>query len=102
MATKKYPTDEWKIIRFQRSENKKKKYDVILSNIETGERIKMSFGAIRDNGIPYDQFKDNTPLGLYTKFDHGDKKRLKNYYARHGRIDSRYWSPDLLSKLFLW
>jgi hypothetical protein len=40
------------------------------------------FGAIQ-NGIPMDQYKDSTGLGLYTKYDHLDPKRRKLYRARH-------------------
>lgn len=46
----------------------------------------------------YGQYKDK--LGNYKELDHGDNKRKKNYYSRHGKaIDkntAKYWSHKIL------
>lgn len=65
----------------------------------------MSFGAIKKENnsyIPYSQYRDDTPLKLYTEYDHKDKERRKNYYKRHGEADPDYWTPKLLSGIYLW
>lgn len=67
------------------------------------------FGAIVD-GKPMEQFKDSTGLGLYSKYDHGDKNRRASYQARHKAIklkDGSYAyknknSPSYYSMMFLW
>ena len=64
---------------FKKSTRANKKYMVEYK----GKKI--HFGAIV-NGTPMDQFKDSTGLGLYSKYDHGDKKRRASYRARHKAI----------------
>jgi len=59
----------------------------------------VSFGALKKNGEPYDQFHDR--IGAYEKYDHLDKKRRANYYKRHKKNYPRY-SADWFSKEFLW
>ena len=73
------------------SSAKNKKYSVyVLKNNKT--RL-IHFGDNR-----YQQFKDK--LGHYKKLDHGDPKRKKNYYARHGQTNdknsAKYWSHKIL------
>jgi len=41
----------------------------------------------------YDQYKDQTPLKLYKKFDHLDKNRRNNYRARHSKILDKNGKP---------
>ena len=65
---------------FKKSTRKGKKYMV---KVPSGKWI--HFGAIV-NMIPMEQFKDSTGLGLYSKYDHGDKKRRASYRARHKAI----------------
>jgi len=60
---------------FKKSTRKDKKYMVKVGNKW------IHFGAIV-NGKPMEQFKDSTGLGLYSKYDHGDKERRKRYLAR--------------------
>ena len=64
---------------FKKSTRKDKKYMVKVSDKW------IHFGAIV-NGKPMEQFKDSTGLGLYSKYDHGDKKRRNAYRARHKAI----------------
>lgn len=80
---------------FKRSTSKLKKYDVYNSQ---GKKI-CSFGAIKPNGTPYEQFKDK--IGLYSSYDHNDNKRRVNYYKRHNKTYNKE-SADWFSKNYLW
>lgn len=82
-----------KLLRIEKSPAKNKKYradveidGVIYKNID--------FGDVR-----HEQYRDSTPLKLYSHLDHGDKKRLKAYHDRH-----RYNNgpAGLLAKRYLW
>jgi len=57
--------------------NKLKKYDVYDKNY----KYITSFGAIRPNGIPYEQYYDK--LGYYKDYNHNDKQRRDRYRKRH-------------------
>ena len=58
----------------------------------------------------FQQFKDSTGLGLYSKYDHGDKERRKRYLARAKGIKDKQgnltWkdkeSSNYYSIRFLW
>lgn len=78
------------------SHNKKKKYDAVFDD---GHIV--SFGAIRPDGTPYEQYKDSTPLKKFSKYDHYDLKRRELYYKRH-KINYPKFSADWFSKTFLW
>jgi hypothetical protein len=88
---------------FKKSTRKDKKYMVRYNN------KLIHFGAIK-NGIPMDQYKDSTGLGLYSKYDHNDEKRRDNYRARHSKIKIKDGSyayknkdqPSYWSWHFLW
>lgn len=54
------------------------------------------FGA-----LGYEQYRDSSPLKLYSSDDHLDTKRRDNYYSRHKK-DYPPFSPDYLSKKYLW
>jgi hypothetical protein len=90
-----------KLIEFRKSHLKNKKYDAILYNTKTKRKNIIPFGAIKSNGTPYEQYKDGTGLGLYTKYDHLDKKRREKYRKRHGTNPKRY-SPGYFSLKYLW
>ena len=49
----------------------------------------------------YPQYKDKTGLKLYSHLDHGDEKRKKQYYARHGKEAEKY-SAKYFSHKYLW
>lgn len=87
-----------RLLRFEKSRNKSKKYDAILLTPE-GKEKRVSFGA-----IGYQQYKDSTPLKLYSHLDHGDLKRRDAYRARHGKeyIKAQKYSPSWLSWTYLW
>jgi hypothetical protein len=80
---------------FKKSTRKHKKYDVY--KIINGEwRYLVSFGDNR-----YQQYKDKTPLKLYSSKDHNDKERRKRYYQRHGK-NPVFESAKYFSHKYLW
>ena len=91
-------------MKFEKSTRKNKKYMVTTPS---GKIV--HFGAIR-NGIPMEQYKDSTGLGLYSEYDHGDIKRRQNYRTRHKGILLKNGKPAYLDKeqpsfysyFFLW
>jgi len=101
----KYSKKEYKFERFEKSDKKDKKYIAILKNKETGKEVKIYFGGIRPNGIPYEQFRDTTGLGLYSKYDHNDKNRRRLYRNRHSKEKKTFkdfFTPSYYSWFFLW
>lgn len=75
-----------------------KKYKVTL--YRNGQRWKSeTFGDKR-----YQQYADQTPLGLYTDLNHYDQKRRDNYRARHGAqgYQNNPYSASWFSWHFLW
>ena len=78
---------------FKGTGNKKYKVEIYVG----GKKIKTTqFGDKR-----YSQYKDKTPLKLYSDKDHGDLKRRKRYYDRHGK-DAVKYSPKYFSHKYLW
>ena len=71
----------------------KKKYWVYVKADNKRGYKKIGFGH-KD----YGQFKDK--LGGYKSLDHGDPKRKKAYYSRHGKATSKdtakWWSHKVL------
>ena len=97
------------IIKFEKGKQKKK-YKAYLKNKQTKKVRTLSFGH-KD----YQQYKDRTTLKLYEHLNHGDLKRLRNYYSRHSGVKTRkagiikekkknndYYTPKLLSHIYLW
>ena len=96
-----------KIITFERGPYPKK-YTAHIKNKITKRVRKLHFGDQN-----YQQFKDRTPLKLYKRKNHGEKKRMERYYTRHSATKTRknginkekktgYYTPKLLSHLYLW
>lgn len=98
-----------KILFFQKGPFPKK-YTVTIQNKKNKSKRILHFGDKR-----YEQYKDRTNLGIYTKKNHGNKKRQENYYNRHSGIKNRkkaihkeklksrgYYTPKLLSHIYLW
>lgn len=79
-----------------KSSNRNKKYDAILKS-----GTKVSFGAIKSNGEPYQQFRDSTPNEIYSAFNHYDVDRMARYLKRHKKDYPKY-SADWFSKKYLW
>lgn len=73
---------DFTVISITKSKNKLKKYDAIIE-YRNGIRKKVSFGAIKKDGTPYEQYRDMTPLRLYSDYDHNDRERKQRYLARH-------------------
>lgn len=97
------------ITRFERGP-RFKKYTAFVKNNTTGKTRKIHFGDNR-----YEQFKDRTPLGLYSTRNHSQKKRQENYYNRHSGVKNRkkaiekeikkskgLYNPKILSHIYLW
>lgn len=100
-----------KIINFKRSTNPDKKYIAYIKNLNTNKIRILHFGA-----SAYEQYKDRTPLKLFSHKNHNDKRRQMNYYSRHSNgITNRkkaiqyeinksngYYNPKILSHIYLW
>ena len=100
-----------RIIKFEKSSNPDKKYMAIIEDINTKKTRIIHFGA-----SDYEQYKDRTPLKLYSKKNHGNKSRQMNYYSRHSHgISNRkkaieyeikksdgYYNAKILSHIYLW
>ena len=99
-----------RIIRFEKSKTKGKKYTAYIQDLETRKIRKLNFGA-----IGYQQYKDKTPLHLYTAKNHNDRRRMQNYFNRHSGTRNRkkaiekeitkshgYYNAKILSHKYLW
>lgn len=101
----KYLKKDYEFIEFVKSEKPLKKYKAILRNKKTKKEVNIHFGAIRENRKPYEQWKDSTGLGIYTKYNHCDKERRKRYQFRHRKEQpsfKEYWSAGYFSWKYLW
>jgi hypothetical protein len=78
----------------KKSKMKNKKYDIYVKVDNIYKKL-LSFGQ-----LPYEHFKDSTPLKLYTHLNHNDENRRRLYYLRHPRTtdktSARYWSNRYL------
>jgi len=79
-----------RIIKFIVSPIKFKKYRAYVRNIKTGKERHIDFGDNR-----YQQFKDRTPVGHYTSKNHGNPKRMRNYFNRHSGTPHRGHAIEL-------
>lgn len=99
-----------RIVKFMRGTSKDKKYTAVVENRVTKKHRRISFGA-----VGYQQYKDRTPLKLYSRHDHGEHKRMENYFSRHSGTKNRadairkeihksgsYYNPKILSHQYLW
>ena len=76
-----------------------KKYDVY--NNRTGDYI-TSFGALKKNKEPYEQYNDNR-IGYYKQYNHYDLKRRQRYRNRHKKDPYNVvGTPAFFSWYFLW
>lgn len=88
--------EEYKLLRFEVSQTKNKKYDAILRHT-TGRIKRIPFGDKR-----YEHFRDSTGLGIYSNLDHGDRKRQINYLKRHANTSDNLYSSSYFSANYLW
>ena len=96
--------EDYKLVGFERSHVRGKKYDAILckkkNTMRKGQKSvvrRVPFGA-----VGYEQFKDSTGKGLYTRVNHGDPKRRRNYRTRHNGENKRKFSSGYFSWKYLW
>ena len=92
-----YSKRDYKLVKFQKSTSKFKKYDAILKHRLHKNYVRVPFGDNR-----YEQYKDRTKLGIYSHLDHLDKKRKKLYHARHQKDKNLPYSPSYFSSTYLW
>ena len=83
----------------EESTRKDKKY---MAHLKNDPSKKIHFGQIKPNGTPYEQYKDQTPLQLYSKYNHNDTKRKDLYFKRHRNDIKRGFNAAWLSFKFLW
>ena len=83
----------------QISDKPTKKYIAIL---KSNPNKKIYFGAIKNDGEPYEQYRDSTPLKLFSKYNHNDKIRQEHYIKRHQKDITGKFSAGTLSYIYLW
>ena len=88
---------KYRLVGFRKRKTANKKYDGIIQNKETGELKHIPFGDKN-----YQQYKDTTGLGLYTKLNHLDKERRDRYRIRHAGEDKNKFSSGWFSWKYLW
>ena len=87
---------DYSLLGFEPSHRKLKKYDAILQNKKTKEKIRVPFGDKR-----YENFTDKTGLDLYPT--HSDPVRRARYRKRHrGYLRKGFYSPGWFSWNMLW
>ena len=97
------------IVKFERGPFPKK-YTAFIRNKKTNKIRRIHFGDRR-----YQQYKDRTPLHLYSKLNHNTRKRMQNYFSRHSGTKKRreailkekkksngYYNAKILSHEYLW
>lgn len=90
-----YPKKDYKLLNFQISTVKNKKYDAYLENKKTKNIVKVSFGDRR-----YFQYYDK--LKEYSNLNHLDEKRRKLYINRHKNDINKPYSASWFSLNYLW
>jgi len=77
---------------------------VFAKSSRKGKTYKATFPdgkVIHFGASSYPQFKD-TVLGLYSRKDHGDPARRKNFWKRHGCAQKSAKTAGGLSCKYLW
>ena len=92
-----YDMKKYKLIGFEKSKRKYKKYNAILISNE-GIYETVPFGDTR-----FENYRDKTGLNSYPHIIHNDKERRKRYRKRHiVYIKDGYYSPGYFSFKYLW
>lgn len=91
---------EYKLIGFQVSKDRKHKYNAILEHKKTRKQRKVPFGGIKTDGTPYQHYQDK--IGHFSQYDHKDKERRKRYHIRHKGQDQQKFSSGYFSMRYLW
>ena len=93
-----YAKKKYKLIGYEKSPLKYKKYRAILQDKKTKKYVNVDFGDKR-----YENYHDKTGLNLYPKLLHGDPERRRNYRKRHKvYLKTGYYSPGYFSYYKLW
>ena len=90
-------SDLFRLIKFERATDPLKKYNAIIEDVKTRKRMKVPFGS-----SIHEQYRDDVPLKIYSRLDHNDEKRRKNYLARHGDTMKKKFSASYFSAKYLW
>ena len=86
---------------FKSNRKNKKYYAILKTELNEKHPKKVYFGAIKPDGSIYQQFRDSTPLKLYSEYDHNDRLRQERYIKRHHPIINGF-NSNYLSYIFLW
>jgi len=93
-----YSMNEYKLVGFQKSTRKNKKYTAVLFDRRTHKIKKIHFGH-----TSFKHFRDTTGCKCYSHLDHNDKARRDRFHARHSHnVKTGYYSPSYFSLRFLW
>ena len=84
--------DPIQVVEIRKSTRDGKKYMAYV--IFNGKRRLYHFGA-----LGYQQYKDQTPLKLYSDLDHNNKQRRELYLKRHVHDNG---VSGILSREYLW
>lgn len=87
--------ENYKLLGFEISQTKNKKYDAILENKFTKDIKRIPFGDVR-----YYHYFDK--IGHYSHLNHNDKERRKLYKIRHKNEDKNKFSSGYFSLKYLW
>jgi len=82
-----------RIVKFEKSPIQYKKYRAFVRDLKTGKERHIDFGDNR-----YQQYKDRTPLKLYRSNNHGNPRRMRNYFNRHSGTPNRGRAIELERK----
>ena len=99
--------ENYQLVGFERSRVRGKKYDAILRNKKNTTRKGQMHGKPVVRRVPfgavgYEQYRDSTGKGFYTRVNHGDPKRRRNYRTRHHGENKRKFSSGYFSWKYLW
>ena len=88
------------ITMFSKSSNKLFKY---TANLQDGKSlVKIHFGSIGRDGIPYEQYQDRTGMGLYSEYDNYNAVKSRSWYVKNKNYISKdYWTSKSLEHVFL-
>ena len=93
-----YLKSDYKLLGYEKSKKKDKKYDAIIQNKKTKKIIRIPSGNIH-----YKMYRDLTGLNLYPNLIHNDKERRKRYRARaKSLVKDDYYSPSWFSYYITW
>lgn len=89
--------EDYRFLYFEKSKSQNKKYDAVLEKKYTLREKRVPFGDKR-----YEHYKDRTGLGLYSKLDHLDPQRRRNYTSRHSSDSQNKFSSGWFAQKYLW